>query len=115
MSDIRRKASKLLRGLAAVLKKPALLNHVLDHEDQHETQFKQNSGMQNGFPEVQLRHLMSGEVSVKPFAFLDGGSLPTDLALLKNSIISTDDQAVWHEVSIAIRENPVCQKQGLQD
>ena len=83
MSDIRRKASKLLRGLAAVLKKPALLNHVLDHEDQHETQFKRDSGMQNGFPEVQLRHMMTGDVSVKPFAFLDGGSLPTDLALLK--------------------------------
>jgi predicted O-methyltransferase YrrM len=41
-------------------------------------------GLSNGFNEIDFRTLSKGEeVVVEPFAFLEGGSLPTDLALLK--------------------------------
>ncbi len=78
-----RKFSKLIRALAAVIRRPALLNAVLDEEDEHAEWFRKKSGMQNGFPEVDLQDLLTQKSVVEPFAFLDGGSLPTDLALLK--------------------------------
>ncbi|MEZ5174011.1 MAG: class I SAM-dependent methyltransferase [Bacteroidia bacterium] len=78
-----RKISKLMRALAAVAKKPALLNAVLDEEDEHAAAFRAESGMHNGFPELNLRDILPQSIDVEPFAFLDGGSLPTDLALIK--------------------------------
>lgn len=78
-----RKISKLIRALAALAKKPALLNAVLDQEDEHSRAFRAQSGMQNGFPELNLRDILPQLIDVEPFAFLDGGSLPTDLALIK--------------------------------
>jgi predicted O-methyltransferase YrrM len=83
MSGINRKASKLLRGISAILKQPALLNHILDDESEHEKAFIAESKMPQGFPEISFLDLAADCESVKPFAFLDGGSLPTDLALLK--------------------------------
>jgi predicted O-methyltransferase YrrM len=78
-----RKFSKLTRALFAIIRRPALLNAVLDEEDQHAEWFRKKSGMQNGFPEVDIRAVLQQTTVVEPFAFLDGGSLPTDLALLK--------------------------------
>jgi predicted O-methyltransferase YrrM len=83
MAGITRKASKLIRGLIAVVKQPALLNLVLDDESVHERAFKSESQMPLGFPEIDFRTFASAAETIKPFAFLDGGSLPTDLALLK--------------------------------
>ena len=83
MSEINRKASKLIRGISAIVKQPALLNTVLDEESVHEKAFIAESNMPQGFPEIDFHDLAADKETVKPFAFLDGGSLPTDLALLK--------------------------------
>ncbi|MEX1187614.1 MAG: hypothetical protein WED33_00040, partial [Bacteroidia bacterium] len=83
MPGFSRKASKFFRALGAVIKNPFLLNTVLDSEDEHKAILQQNRGLETGFPEVSFNDILEGEITVKPFAFLDGGSLPTDLALLK--------------------------------
>jgi predicted O-methyltransferase YrrM len=83
MAGLSRKASKLFRGLIAVVKQPALLNLVLDDESNHETAFIAESQMPQGFPEIDFRTFAPQSETINPFAFLDGGSLPTDLALLK--------------------------------
>jgi predicted O-methyltransferase YrrM len=39
--------------------------------------------MQHGFPEIDLNEILTENTGIEPFAFLDGGSMPTDLALIK--------------------------------
>lgn len=78
-----RKLSKFFRAGAKVLRNPALLNLVLDQEDAHR-QTMIDEGLHEGFPEIRFQDLLPTEgVEVSPFAFLDGGSLVTDLALIK--------------------------------
>ncbi|MFM2285941.1 MAG: hypothetical protein RLZZ543_1438 [Bacteroidota bacterium] len=84
MAAITRKFSKLLRGLSLLMKQPALLNTLIDQEEVHEQIVRNQLGLKDGFPEADYFELFSEEKEeVVPFAFLDGGSLPTDLALLK--------------------------------
>jgi len=79
------KLSKLINGIVALAKQPSLINLVLDSSQYHEKIVRKK------FPEVAdgLRQISfaditpSTKITVTPFAFLEGGSLPTDLALLK--------------------------------
>lgn len=81
--------SKTLRGLSSLVRNPWLLNHVLAADTQawqrralaHAPQRPLTAA---GLPLLQLAPLLppAGE-TVRPFAFRDGGSLPTDLALLR--------------------------------
>lgn len=83
MSTNSSKAKKLFRAIKLIIKNPYLLNEVLDNEDEHKIQFINETKLENGFPEVSFKTLLERDISVSPFAFMDGGSLPTDLALLK--------------------------------
>ncbi len=84
MAAITRKLSKFARGIALLLKRPALLNTLLDEEDVHQGIVHKKFSMPEGFPEVAFQELWEEDSEeVMPFAFLDGGSLPTDLALLR--------------------------------
>ena len=79
-----RKAGKFFRGISAVLRNPALFNTVLDQEDEHKAIVIKKYSLPDGLPELPFEFFFRGnEIQVKAFAFLDGGSLPTDLALLK--------------------------------
>ena len=79
-----------LRALGAQARTPSLLNHVLAAD----TGAWQRRALAHaarwgvapaGLPVVPLRHFLppGGADTVAPFAFQDGGSLPTDLALLR--------------------------------
>ncbi|NVO83459.1 class I SAM-dependent methyltransferase [Hymenobacter terrestris] len=84
------KLSKTLRGLASLVRNPWLLNHVLAADETGwQDQVLRHAGRwgvaaTGGLPVVPLTALLpaTGE-TVTPFAFRDGGSLPTDLALLR--------------------------------
>jgi hypothetical protein len=83
-----RKLGKLSRGLKLLIRKPALVNVLLDNEDVHKAHVIKHFGLENGLPEVRFEELAgNGELTVNSFAFLDGGSLPTDLALLRQLAI----------------------------
>lgn len=81
--------TKTLRGLGSLLRNPWLLNHVLAADEsawqaqalRHQARWRLSAA---GLPLVPLPELLpaAGE-TVRPFAFRDGGSLPTDLALLR--------------------------------
>ncbi|MFD2787014.1 class I SAM-dependent methyltransferase [Hymenobacter rubripertinctus] len=83
------KLTKTLRGLAGLVRNPWLLNHVLAADESgwqargltHAARWGATAA---GLPVVALNTLLptAGEI-VRPFAFRDGGSLPTDLALLR--------------------------------
>ena len=81
--------TKTLRGLASLARNPWLLNHVLAaDESAWQARARVHSARWNvgadGLPVVPLTAVLptAGE-TVAPFAFRDGGSLPTDLALLR--------------------------------
>jgi len=80
--------SKTLRGLASLARNPWLLNNVLAADEtawqQRATRHSGHSLTSLGLPVVPLTHFLSpADHTVRPFAFRDGGSLPTDLLLLR--------------------------------
>ncbi|MCK4570117.1 MAG: class I SAM-dependent methyltransferase [Bacteroidales bacterium] len=83
---------KLYRALVLILKKPYLLNKILDDNDVWQERVQKQYGNGDGLREVRFHDLAGGEeISVKPFSFLEGGSLPTDLALLRVLAAGFDD------------------------
>lgn len=75
---------KLFRAIGLIMKRPYLLNRVIDENESWRALVEKDHGPGQGLREVRLADLgMRKEVSVKPFAFMEGGSLPTDLALLR--------------------------------
>lgn len=91
------KVKKLIRAAGLILKRPYLLNKVLDDESVWKQQVKKIR-QQESLPELRLVELSDqNEWSVKPFAFMEGGSLPTDLALLK-MLASKFDSCQYFEI-----------------
>jgi predicted O-methyltransferase YrrM len=78
------KISKAFRALSLIIRNPWLLNKVLEEDRFWKNKVTKKWGFQYGLPVIRAEELF-GDFSetVDPFAFLDGGSLPTDLALLK--------------------------------
>jgi predicted O-methyltransferase YrrM len=78
------KAAKFLRGASLIIRNPWLMNRVLDDEEVNRRIVVKEHGFGNGLPVVDILDLIPGfEETVEPFGFLDGGSLPIDIALLK--------------------------------
>lgn len=77
------KLGKAFKALWWILRKPALLNHVLTDEDTWRSYVGKKYQIQNGLPLVEISQLINpGAITLGPMTFLDGGSLPTDLMLL---------------------------------
>jgi hypothetical protein len=81
------KISKAFRALGLIIRNPWLLNKVLEEDKYWKNEVVKKYGFQYGLPVLRAEELF-GDFSetVDPFAFLDGGSLPTDLALLKKLV-----------------------------
>jgi predicted O-methyltransferase YrrM len=75
---------KSLHAISLIIRNPWLLNKVLEDDRNWKSVVAKKFGLQAGLPVIKAEELF-GDFSetVDPFAFLDGGSLPTDLALLK--------------------------------
>ncbi|UOQ72662.1 class I SAM-dependent methyltransferase [Hymenobacter cellulosilyticus] len=96
------KISKTLRGLAALARNPWLLNHVLAADEASwQGRAQAHSGRQLtklGLPMVPLHTFLSAaDTTVQPFAFREGGSLPTDLLLLR-ALCRRVAQATYFEI-----------------
>ena len=77
-----------LRALRSLVRTPSLLNHVIAGdvgEWQRRVRAHAGRGLSEiGLPLVPLAHFLSpADTTVRPFAFREGGSLPTDLLLLR--------------------------------
>jgi predicted O-methyltransferase YrrM len=83
---VMQKIRKTLKALAAILRNPWLLNHVLASDEVWKAFLHEHHFPENGLPVVELDTLFPGfSETLETFAFLDGGSLPTDIALLKKA------------------------------
>jgi predicted O-methyltransferase YrrM len=86
------KAAKLFKAISLLMRQPSLLNHVIDTDDNWRNYVGKRYQLANGLPVVRLADITgskTGQVSV--FAFLDGGSLPTDHYLLMNLAANIKD------------------------
>ncbi|MDF2438000.1 MAG: class SAM-dependent methyltransferase [Bacteroidota bacterium] len=78
------KLNKLFKAISLIIAQPALLNKVLDDQDVNRIQVDKQHGFAKGLPAVDICDLLPGfNETVEPFCYLDGGSTPIDLALLK--------------------------------
>lgn len=74
---------KTFKALIAITKNPWLLNHVLADDSLWLKQVKKQYGI-SSLPVVEIDKLISGfKEELNTFAFLEGGSLPTDLSLIR--------------------------------
>lgn len=78
-----KKIYKTLKAIGSIIKNPWLLNHVLDDNDNWKRQVLRKHNIQ-WLPVVELDAIIPDfSETLNVFAFLDGSSLPTDIALLK--------------------------------
>ncbi|MFW5644924.1 MAG: class I SAM-dependent methyltransferase [Bacteroidota bacterium] len=79
------KILKALRAFGLILKKPVLLNKVLQEPDFWQEHVKKKHGLGEGLPVLDPSALFGQEYSeeLNIFTCLDGGSLITDIALLR--------------------------------
>lgn len=87
-----KKISKVFRALIEIIRNPWILNNVLTDDSVWARLVKEKHQLDNGFPVVDINDLFPNfSESINSFAFLDGGSLPTDIALLKALSKKFDD------------------------
>lgn len=102
-----RKLSRLLKAIRLIAIRPALLNNVINDNLVWKKYVEKKYGMGSGLPMVLPDTLFSDfNVSVPVFAFLDGGSLPTDIALLMKFAAGIDNCSyfeigTWRGESVA--------------
>ncbi len=86
------KISKLFKAISLILKQPALLNKVLDDDNVNKSEVVKKYSLTNGLKTIEITDLLPGfNITVEPYAALDGGSTPIDLALLKGLAASKPD------------------------
>ena len=79
-----KKLRKTIQAIGQIIKNPWLLNHVLNDNTVWQQKVAQQHGIQLGLPVVEINTLLPDfSETLNTFAFLGGGSLPTDLVLLK--------------------------------
>jgi predicted O-methyltransferase YrrM len=86
------KLSKFFKAILFILKQPALLNKVLDDDNINKNELLKKYNLPNGLETIEITDLISNfNITVEPYAALDGGSTPIDLALLKGLAASKPD------------------------
>lgn len=79
------KIKKAINAVKEIIKNPWLLNSVIDDNSVWERKIIEKYKMINGFPVVALDELFPNfSETLHSFSFSGGGSLPTDIALLKS-------------------------------
>ena len=78
------KISKVFKALGLIINNPYLLNNVIDDEQNWHRYISKKYGLTNGLPVVDITTLFPDfNIKVAPYAYLDGATLPIDIAVLK--------------------------------
>ena len=98
---------KVIKAAWLILRNPWLLNKILEHDSTWKKYVEDKYKMPAGLPLIFSEDLFDDfNITIEPFSFLDGGSLPTDLALLKKLASMTDhckyfEIGTWRGESVA--------------
>jgi hypothetical protein len=81
------KFATALKIFKILVRNPQQLARIIDSEAEFRDYVIRTYGFQFGLPKIDLLDLLPGlHETVEPYSFLEGGSLPTDLALLKGLV-----------------------------
>ena len=109
------KIAKALTAIGLIIRKPVLLNRVLSEPDIWENYVISRYKLASGLPVVSLEHITgSEEFRIEPVTFLDGGSLPTDLALL-TGLAASIAECTYFEIGTWRGESVACVSQIAKD
>ena len=90
------KIFKALKAIGLIVRRPVLLNKVLSEPDEWKNYVISKYNLQKGLPIVTLNAITGlTEFKLNPVTFLDGGSLPTDLALLTGLAAKIKDSSYF--------------------
>lgn len=79
------------------MRKPVLMNLILESGEVAKKYIRQSYSKENGFPLIDFSSLVPTEITVTPYAYLSGSCRPTDLALLK-ALASKHDVKDYFEI-----------------
>lgn len=86
------KIHKTFTALLSIIKNPWLLNKIVNENKNWQEKVVQKHQLNDGLPVVQLNDLFPNfSETLNSFSFLGGGSLPTDIALLKSAARKFED------------------------
>jgi len=89
---------KTVKGLLAIAKNPWLLNHVLSDNSVWDTYIQKKYGIKDGLKVVDITTLFPCFTeALSTFAFLDGGSSPLDLSLIR-ALCKTTPNCTYFEI-----------------
>ena len=77
------KIKKLIAAFSSIVRQPSLLNLVINNNDARKYKHLQRYPQVEALPEITFEQLSSTPDMEVEMCFLDGASMPTDLALLK--------------------------------
>lgn len=86
------KISKLIKTIALVLKQPSLVNYILNSDEVWNAYINKNYANIPSLPVIEIEDIIPNlNETLNTFTFLGGGSLPTDIMLLKVLAKQIDD------------------------
>ncbi len=89
-----KKIMKVLKAIKMIALNPWLLNTIINQNEE----WQKKTSFKNGLPQVSLEDLFPGfSIKLDQFSFLGGGSLPTDIALLKGLCKKVND-CIYFEI-----------------
>lgn len=92
------KIKKTFLAIVEIIKNPWLLNNVLAENTLWKKKVTEKYNLPKGLPVIQLNDLFPGfSEKLNSFSFLGGGSLPTDIALLK-SLCKRKENSTYFEI-----------------
>jgi predicted O-methyltransferase YrrM len=92
------KFKKLLKAIKLIALKPALLNKVLDDSTINKAEVIRKYNLSQGLKTIDFNHLIPDFTeTIEPYAALDGGSTPLDIALLK-SLARSQPNCAYFEI-----------------
>jgi len=93
-----KKIKKAVSVIREIIRKPSLLNLIIDENEAWQRKVSEKYRLPNGLPQIQLNDLFPGfSETLNSFSFTGGGSLPTDIALLK-SLCRKFENASYFEI-----------------
>lgn len=91
-----KKIKKLIQAIKEIVKQPSLLNLVINENKVWQRKVIEKYNKPNGLPQVQLTEFFSDfSEELASFSFMGGGSLPTDIALLKSLCRKFEDASYF--------------------
>jgi predicted O-methyltransferase YrrM len=93
-----KKIVKFLKGIFLIIKNPWLLNNVINDNNEWKKYTRKKYNLEMGLPVITFSDLFKDfTVTLNTYSFLGGGSLPTDIALLKK-LAETIDNCRFFEI-----------------